>query len=55
MLFAYKVQNGRLARMALDEPLENALWIDLHAPQPQQIARVNALGVDVPTLLSSAS
>lgn len=50
MLTAYKALNGRLACMAPEEPLEGALWIDLYVPQPQQIARVNALGVEVPTL-----
>ena len=50
MLLAYRVANGRLVRMEPDAPLEDALWIDLYVPQPQQVDQVNALGVEVPSL-----
>ncbi|WP_157973551.1 CorA family divalent cation transporter [Tropicimonas sp. IMCC34043] len=33
-----------------DDALDEAIWIDLYGPQPAQIARVKALGIDVPTL-----
>lgn len=50
MLYAYRAQSGRLERLAHDAPVEPAIWIDLYKPQPAQIAAVNALGIEVPTL-----
>lgn len=50
MLKAYVGANGGLAPLASGAPLEQALWIDLYRPLPEQVAAVAALGVDVPTL-----
>ncbi len=50
MLFAYREQSGRLERLALSEPLDGALWIDLYRPQPSQAEAVGALGIEVPSL-----
>ena len=40
MLFAYRLDAGRLSLMPLDADLSDAVWIDLYRPQPEQIARV---------------
>ena len=50
MLYAYRVENGHLVRMAPAEPLSAAIWIDLYAPQPSQVERVHELGIEVPSL-----
>lgn len=50
MLHAYRVADRRLAPLPSDAPLSDALWIDLYSPQPAQVDRVTALGVEVPTL-----
>jgi magnesium transporter len=50
MLFAYRANSGRLERLAMSEPVEGAVWIDLYRPQPAQIEAVGALGVEVPSL-----
>ncbi|MFY1713106.1 magnesium transporter CorA family protein [Tritonibacter mobilis] len=50
MLFAYSMDNATLTRLADDVPLETAHWVDLYRPQPEQVARVEALGFSVPTL-----
>ncbi len=50
MLFAYSMDNATLTRLADDAPLETAHWVDLYRPQPEQVARVEALGFSVPTL-----
>lgn len=50
MLFAYRLDAGRLSLMPHDADLSDAIWIDLYRPQPEQIARVEALGLLVPTL-----
>ncbi|SMH53562.1 magnesium transporter CorA family protein [Maritimibacter sp. HL-12] len=49
MLQAYRISAGRLTRLAEDEALARAVWIDLCAPDPGQVAEVEALGVAVPT------
>jgi magnesium transporter len=49
MISAYRRDNMRLARMAPEEDLIGAIWIDLWRPQPEQIGRVSALGIDVPS------
>lgn len=50
MLFAYRETGGRLERLGPDDDIASALWIDLYRPLPDQSARVEALGVMVPTL-----
>ncbi len=50
MLFAYCLSDGRLTQMPPDADLAGAVWIDLYCPQPEQVARVAAMGVEVPTL-----
>lgn len=50
MMFAYRAVADRLVRLGPSDPLEDALWIDLYRPMPEQIARVAALGIEVPTL-----
>ncbi|MFN0116619.1 MAG: magnesium transporter CorA family protein [Paracoccaceae bacterium] len=50
MLFAYALDRDRLLRLPPEAPLDAAVWVDLFAPQPEQVARVEALGVPVPTL-----
>jgi len=50
MLFAYQPQNNRLDRLSSDDDLAHALWIDLYRPLASQVALVQALGPEVPTL-----
>jgi magnesium transporter len=50
MMFAYRETNGHLERLPLEADLKGAIWIDLLRPQPEQVAAVEALGVQVPTL-----
>lgn len=50
MLFAYVLDGGRLRRTPPDAPLDTAIWIDLFVPQPEQIRRMETLGIAVPTL-----
>ncbi len=50
MMFAYSLDLGRLVRLPVDADLAPAAWIDLFRPQPEQVDRVKALGVAVPTL-----
>ena len=50
MLYAYRAKAGKLEKLAPDESLDQALWIDLYKPMPAQVARVAAFGVEVPTL-----
>lgn len=50
MLFAYTMENTSLTRLPEGAPLEEAHWVDLYRPQPDQVARVKALGFEVPTL-----
>jgi magnesium transporter len=49
MIAAWRLNRDRLARMSLDQELTEAIWIDLWRPQPEQAARVAALGIEVPT------
>ena len=49
-MYAYRRTGDRLHRLAVDEPVESAVWIDLYRPQPDQAARIEELGIDVPTL-----
>lgn len=50
MLKAYCQNSGRLRLQTADENLQDAIWIDLLVPRPDEVAAVNALGVDVPSL-----
>ena len=50
MLFAYKLDLGRLSLIPPESDLSQTVWIDLYRPQPEQVARVEAMGVVVPTL-----
>jgi magnesium transporter len=49
-MFAWERDGTRLAALGAGKPLSDALWIDLYRPQPEQVAAVAALGVEVPTL-----
>jgi magnesium transporter len=50
MMFAYTLIAGRLSRLDARSDLAGAIWIDLYRPQPGEVERVEALGVEVPTL-----
>ncbi len=50
MLFAYRLDFGRLSLMPPEGDLQDAVWIDLYRPQPEQVGRVEALGLSVPSL-----
>ncbi|GGE10643.1 magnesium transporter [Gemmobacter megaterium] len=50
MLFAYRPDGLRLARMDHDAPPAAAMWLDLYRPMPAQVEAVQALGLEVPTL-----
>ena len=50
MLRAYGIgQNGQTLERLPGDAVENAIWIDLYSPQLDEIARVEALGVSVPS------
>jgi magnesium transporter len=49
MIAAWRLAGDRLEKMSPDQELTEAIWIDLWRPQPEQAARVAALGVDVPS------
>lgn len=50
MIYAYRTLGTRLERMPPEAPLSEAVWIDMYRPQPEQVALVRALGIDVPSL-----
>jgi magnesium transporter len=50
MLKAWTVDGRKLAPLSEGADLATAAWIDLYRPLPDQAERVQALGVDVPTL-----
>ena len=50
MLAAYLPAGSGLSPLGPEQPLEDALWIDLHAPDAAETARIEALGIGVPTL-----
>ena len=50
MLHAYRETAGHLERLGPAATLADATWIDLYQPEPAQVAAVQALGVEVPTL-----
>jgi magnesium transporter len=49
MIAAYRLEQTRLLPMTPDQELSEAIWIDLWRPQPEQVARVMALGIEVPS------
>lgn len=49
MLSAYRLVSGRLEKMAPGTALDEAVWIDLWRPLPQQVDAVQALGLLVPS------
>ncbi|WP_417209167.1 magnesium transporter CorA family protein [Antarctobacter sp.] len=50
MMYAYHIADNRLHPLAPDASPEPAHWIDLHNPSAEQVAAVEALGVQVPSL-----
>lgn len=50
MLRAFSLLEDRLAPLGPQSALDAAIWIDLYRPQPEQAARVGALGTAVPDL-----
>ncbi len=50
MLYAYRVHGHKLERLPPGADLAGAAWIDLLRPDPDEVAAVTALGVEVPTL-----
>lgn len=50
MLFAYRLDAGRLTLLPPGADLAAATWIDLYHPLPEQVAMVAALGFVVPSL-----
>lgn len=50
MLYAYQTHGSGLAPLPEDQPLAEAVWIDLYRPRDTQIHAVEALGVELPTL-----
>ncbi len=49
MIAAWRLDRTRLVKLSPDQEMTEAIWIDLWRPQPEQVARVVALGIDVPT------
>ena len=50
MLFAYRNDHGKLAQLDPDEPLHQAIWIDLCKPTPEEEIRCASLVPEIPTL-----
>ncbi len=50
MLNAYRAKAGKLERLAPDESLDQALWLDLYQPMPAEVDLVAGFGLEVPTL-----
>lgn len=50
MMYSYVIRQGRIARQDKGATLSDAIWIDLIAPDKDEVARLRELGVDVPTL-----
>lgn len=50
VLKAFRPDVGKLQRLTPAAPLSDAVWIDLFAPTDAEVATVNALGVEVPSL-----
>lgn len=50
MLFAYATEGTGLRQLPNGADPAGAAWIDLYRPLPEQVARISALGVEIPTL-----
>ncbi len=50
MLFAYRNDHGKLAQLGPDEPLDQAIWIDLCKPEAVEVASLSGLAPEIPTL-----
>lgn len=50
MLYAYAVDGNRLVRLARDEDLAQAMWIDLVQPSDAEMRLLRDMGVILPTL-----
>lgn len=50
MLRAYCRKNDQLSLIPPRDGLEDAVWIDLYRPMPEQVQLVADLGIDIPTL-----
>mgnify|MGYP001192420473 CR=1 FL=1 len=50
MLFAYRIEGHAVEPLPMPPDLAEADWIDLYCPEPDQVAAVEALGLEVPTL-----
>ncbi len=50
MLFAYTQSHGKLIRLPPEADIASAVWVDLYRPLPEQIERLDAIGVAVPSL-----
>ena len=50
MIFSY-VRNGHgLTQLPADAAVESAIWIDLYRPTPDEVVRIESLGLPVPSL-----
>lgn len=50
MLYAYVTRHGRITRLDKDCDLQQAMWIDLVQPGDEEIERLHAIGVPIPSL-----
>lgn len=50
MLYAYRLTGSRLERLMPQDDIAQAIWIDLYRPLDGQLAKVEKLGITVPTL-----
>ena len=50
MIFSYARNGHGLTQLPADAPIESAVWIDLYRPTPEQVARIESLGLSVPSL-----
>lgn len=50
MLIAYRPAPRGLVALGPGGPLSEALWVDLYRPEPDEVAALTALGIEVPTL-----
>lgn len=50
MIFSYARNGHGLTPLPADAAIESAVWIDLYRPTPDQVARIESLGLPVPSL-----
>ena len=50
MISAYRTDHGKLMPLTKGQPIEDAIWVDLHKPLPGQEDLASSLGIEVPTL-----